>query len=107
MDRRSLLPLTIGATLAALVFLSHQFGLLDGLELSSFDLRYRIRGTSAPSAPIVLVSIDQDSFDELDLPWPWPRYHHAELIQKLAKAGAKIIAFDILFTDPRPDRRED
>ncbi len=100
-------PLLIGALLAALVFLLHHRGLLDTLELKSLDLRFKVRGAVAPQLPIVLVSIDQDSFDELDLPWPWPRTLHAELIRKLAKAGAKVIAFDVLFTAPRADPRED
>jgi adenylate cyclase len=100
-------PLLIGAFLAALVFTAYQRGLLDVLELKSLDLRFQIRGPIAPELPIVIVSIDQDSFDELDLPWPWPRTLHAELIRKLSRAGTKLIAFDVLFTEPKPDARED
>lgn len=108
MDYKKLIrPVTIGATLAALVFLSYQRGLLDTLELKSLDFRFQIRGNVSPQIPLVLVSIDQDSFDELDLPWPWPRTLHAELIRKLADSQAKAIAFDILFTEPKPDPRED
>lgn len=100
-------PLLIGALLAASVFLLHHRGLLDALELKSLDLRFKMRGPLAPQLPIVLVSIDQDSFDELGLSWPWPRTLHAELIRKLAKAEAKVIAFDVLFTAPKADGRED
>ncbi len=105
--KKLLRPLLIGAFLAVLVFVAYQRGLLDVLELKSLDLRFQIRGTVAPQLPIVIVSIDQDSFDELDLPWPWPRTLHAELIRKLSKAGARLIAFDVLFTEPKPDARED
>ena len=100
-------PLIIGAALVLVVFLAYQRGLLDTFELKSLDLRFQIRGVISPQIPIALVSIDQDSFDELDLPWPWPRTLHAELIRKLAKSQAKIIALDILFTEPKPDPRED
>jgi len=100
-------PLIIGATLALLVFLAYQRGLLDTFELKSIDFRFQIRGPIASKVPIVLISIDQDSFDELNLPWPWPRTLHALLIQKLAASQAKLIAFDVLFTEPKPDPRED
>lgn len=99
--------LLIGTGLAVLVFVAHQRGLLDILEYKSLDLRFQIRGPIPHKLPIVIVNIDQDSFDELDLPWPWPRTLHAELIRKLKQAGAKVIAFDVLFTEPKPDPRED
>src|SRR4051794_3248879 len=99
--------LAIGTILAALVFVAYQRGLLDVLEFKSIDLRFQIRGSIPHKLPIVIVNIDQDSFDELDLPWPWPRTLHAELIGKLKSAGAKVIAFDVLFTEPKPDPRED
>src|SRR5690349_3874456 len=95
--------LIIGAGLAGLVFVAHHRGLLDILEYKSLDLRFQIRGPAPHKLPIVIVNIDQDSFDELDLPWPWPRTLHAELIRKLKSAGAKVIAFDVLFTEPKPD----
>ena len=100
-------PLIIGITLIALVLLSYNRGLLDNLELQSLDFRFQIRGPLPLQVPIVLVSIDQDSFDELNLPWPWPRTLHAELIRKLADSQAKLIALDILFTEPKPNPQED
>lgn len=100
-------PLIIGAVLATVVYVMDQRGLLQTAELKSLDLRFQMRGPVAPRLPLVIVSIDQDSFDELNLPWPWPRTLHAELIRKLTQAGAKVIAFDILFTEPKPDGRED
>ena len=100
-------PLIIGAALATLVFLISQRGLLETAELKTLDLRFQMRGPKAPRLPLVIVSIDQDSFDDLNLPWPWPRTLHAELIRKLTQAGAKVIALDILFTEPKPDPRED
>ena len=108
MDYKKLIrPLIIGASLGILVILSYHQGLLDLPELKSLDFRFQIRGPIASKVPIVLVSIDQDSFDELNLPWPWPRTLHATLIRKLAASQAKLIAFDILFTEPKADPRED
>ena len=107
MDKRNFLPLIVGVTLASLAFLVYQWGRLDNLELKSLDLRFQLRGPIAPQAPIVLVSIDQDSFDELNLPWPWPRNLHGELVRKLSKGGAKVVGLDILFTEPKADPMED
>ncbi|MCH8321339.1 MAG: CHASE2 domain-containing protein [Acidobacteria bacterium] len=97
-------PFTIGAALATLVFLIYQFdlgGLLSDLELKTYDLRFQFRGAISPQLPIVIVTIDQDSFDELNLPWPWPRDLHALLIQKLVKNQVKLIALDVLFVEPK------
>ncbi len=99
--------LLIGIGLGALVLLGYWRGALEIPELRSLDARFRLRGAAAPRLPIVLITIDQDSFDELDLPWPWPRTLHAELIRKLATSEAKIIAFDILFNEPKADPVED
>jgi adenylate cyclase len=49
---------------------------------------------------LLLVAIDEPSFQELRLSWPWPRGLHARLVNRLAKAGARLIVFDILFADP-------
>jgi adenylate cyclase len=76
-------PCLIGISLLALVFAVYHYGFLDVLELRTLDARFRLRGPLTPRLPIVIVSIDQDSFDELNLPWPWPRTLHADLIRKL------------------------
>jgi adenylate cyclase len=105
--RRLYRPWLIGISLATLVFVAYHQGSLDSLELRTLDGRFRLRGPFSPQLPIVIVSIDQDSFDELDLSWPWPRTLHAELIRKLSSQQAALIAMDILFTEPRADSAED
>ena len=104
---RKLLSATIGSALAALAFVIFYLGLLDSIELQTLDFRFRVRGPRAPQTSVAIINIDQDSFDELHLPWPWPRDLHADLIRKLTRAGVKMIAFDILFVEPKPDPRED
>jgi len=39
--------------------------------------------------------------------WPWPRSTHGAILQRLAKAGAKIVTFDVLFPDPATDPAQD
>lgn len=48
---------------------------------------------------LVLVEVDDRSLQELG-PWPWSRARHAELIDRLSAAGARVIVPDILFLEP-------
>ncbi|WP_246783119.1 CHASE2 domain-containing protein [Wohlfahrtiimonas chitiniclastica] len=48
---------------------------------------------------IVMIVIDDKSIRTLEKIWPWPRAYHAGLIRELTKMGAKVIAYDILFTE--------
>lgn len=108
MDRKEFFRrAVIGATISILVYFAYSLGALDTLELKSVDFRFQLRGPVRPRSPILLVSIDQDSFDELNLPWPWPRTLHADLIRKLSAGKAKAIGLDILFTESKPDSIED
>src|SRR5690606_14942932 len=54
----------------------------------------------AAPADVVIVAIDDASFRELQLQWPWPRAVHADLVDALAEMGASVIAFDVLFLEP-------
>ena len=54
-----------------------------------------------PALPVRIVDIDEDSLKAIGQ-WPWPRTVLADLVDKLAAAGAAAIGFDIVF--PEPDR---
>jgi adenylate cyclase len=51
-------------------------------------------------SPVVVVAIDEPSFSEVGLQWPWPRELHAKLVDELVRAGASVVAFDIVFSEP-------
>lgn len=85
------------ALVAAVIFLADGF---TGLELKSLDARFRLRGERRAPADVVIVAIDDASFRELQLQWPWPRAVHADLVDALAEMGASVIAFDVLFLEP-------
>ena len=73
------------------------------IELDTYDRR--VAATARPVAPaggIALVLIDNDSLRRMEPlvgRWPWPRLVHATVIDYLAAAGAKVIAYDILFAE--------
>jgi len=69
------------------------------VELKGYDFLHALRPRSNPPSGLVLVTIDEPSFAETGLQWPWPRSLHARLVDALSRSGASVIAFDILFTE--------
>ncbi|MET0088632.1 MAG: CHASE2 domain-containing protein [Candidatus Thiodiazotropha sp.] len=61
--------------------------------------------TRAAADDIVIVAVDEKSLEAIGR-WPWPRYWHAELIDRLSRAGARAIVFDILLAEPDPNNPE-
>lgn len=51
----------------------------------------------AATGDIVLVAIDPPSLEKIGV-WPWPRTLHAQIIEKLEKAGAQDVVFDVDFS---------
>jgi adenylate cyclase len=70
------------------------------LENRALDFCYQWRPDQPPPPEILLVGIDEASFQELRRSWPWPRSWHARLIKRLVAAGAKLVVFDIVFAEP-------
>jgi adenylate cyclase len=56
-----------------------------------------------PSPNIVVVGIDDATLDTYGRLADWPRHLHAQAISNLSAAGAKVIGFDVLFTDSSPE----
>jgi adenylate cyclase len=82
-------------------------GALEQAELATLDRLFEARGARPPAAPIVIVAIDEDSFDELDIPWPFPRALHGRLLDVLAAGRPLAVGFDILFPEPSARGPED
>jgi adenylate cyclase len=72
--------------------------LMRTFELGSLDHRFRLRGEEKAAAPVTVVFIGDDSIEALGR-WPWSWDHHALLIDILTRAGARMILFDVLFTE--------
>jgi adenylate cyclase len=73
--------------------------LLHAIEANWFDLRFQARGPVAPQPAVVLAAIDEKSI-AAEGRWPWPRSRIAELVDALSDDGAKVIGFDITFSEP-------
>lgn len=70
---------------------------LQLLEYKSYDLRAKLRAKK-PSAPIVVVAIDDASIERLGR-WPWPRGYMAELMAQIASYEPALIGTNILYTE--------
>lgn len=93
-------PLVFSAVLAAAAWLLGLGPAGRALEQKGLDLLFLLRGSLAPPSDLVIVAIDEPSFAELGLQWPWPRSLHARLVDRLRAAGATAIVLDILFAEP-------
>ncbi len=98
--------------IAAVVVVGIAFGLSAGeallrLEYTSVNERFTIRGQQPAPSNVVEVAIDDKSFEELDTRWPFRRKYHAQVIRNLTRAGAKVIAYDVQFTEPDADHPKD
>jgi adenylate cyclase len=69
------------------------------LEFKTFDAYTVLAARGLGDTPLVIVAIDEPSFHELGLHWPFPRGTHADLIERVARDGARVIAFDLLFAE--------
>jgi len=77
------------------------------LNYRVFDYLSTLAPPERPSESPVIVAIDEPSFAEVGLQWPWPRSLHARLIEQLRAAGARAIGVDIIFSEPAADPAND
>lgn len=73
-------------------------------EDTGLGLLFTLRGARPAPTDVVVVSIDHESSEHLgvpDNPDKWPRSLHARLVEKLTKAGANVVTFDLHFLEPR------
>jgi CHASE2 domain-containing sensor protein len=83
------------------------FSTVDNMVYDKF-LEFRAGGhVAADNTDIVIVAIDESSLTEINQRWPWDRSLYAKAIDALSKAGAKVIAIDLLFIEPSKDAAQD
>jgi adenylate cyclase len=82
---------------------------LERLELSTVDARFKLRGEQPAPSNLLVVGIDDKTFDELDERWPFSRNRFAKVLETVSAADPSVIVYDVQFTeqsdDPRADNR--
>lgn len=92
----SVLLIAITAFIASFILML--FKPIQILELKYNDQLFEWRGPlDVSDSPIVLVAISQEADEEIPQKYPWPTSVHAKLVENLNRAGAKVIAFDVVF----------
>ncbi len=106
----------VGVAVTAVVELTHAS---NYLETRAFDLFFRLRfpehsqvelatGRELASAhkqdDVVVVALDDETVNHLG--WPMPRVYYAQLIDAVARAKPKSLAFDVSLVDPAREHPE-
>jgi adenylate cyclase len=104
---RIALFLAVGLGATGLWLVAYGTGVFEDLDLDTVDARFTVRGEQSPPPDLAVVKIDDVTFDELNLQWPFPRSNHGRVISRLKADGAKVIAYDVQFSEPSPDAEQD
>jgi adenylate cyclase len=94
-------PVLTGLALVVLVAVLQLLHLpaLDRFGFLLFDSYERAGPRAYEDAPVRVVDIDDESIRRLGQ-WPWPRSEIARLTDRLGQAGASVVAFDVVFSEP-------
>jgi len=105
--RRSVLLLaaTVAAIAGALAL--NAAGAVERLEYQAIDTRFQVRGSLGAPKDVVVVGVDAKTFRArsdggIGEQWPFARRRHAQVIDQLVADGARVIAYDVQFTEPSP-----
>jgi CHASE2 domain-containing sensor protein len=96
--RRAVAVLLAGIFAAGVAGAADLGRLLPGLEQESVAQRFERRDTR-PSPNLLVVGIDDKTFADTGYHWPFQRRRHAQAIDVLRRAGARVIVYDVQFTE--------
>src|SRR5215831_21263980 len=93
--------LGVASTALAALFASTSIG--RAFENQTYDARLsRTAPLSDRASNIAVIEINDSSLQALEGTfgrWPWPRVVHAGVIDFLARAGARVVVYDVLFIE--------
>lgn len=90
----------LAAAILALIVFVQRVPAWSLIDHRSFDCLSTVWPPALPQGGPIIVAIDEPSLAEINLQWPWPRSLHARLVSQLRAAGARVIALDIIFSEP-------
>jgi adenylate cyclase len=90
-----------------LVVLLEATDALDRAELSSVDRRFEIRGARAVPDDVVVVAIDDKTFNDLKERWQFGRRTFARALRGVAADKPEVIVYDVQFTEQSDDAAAD
>src|SRR5688572_8466189 len=97
-ERARWLAVCLTAIVAAALLLPDP-GPLPALRFWTFDHYQIYLPRHRKVEAVTIVDIDDRSIQAIGQ-WPWPRDVLAELVDRVAAAGPRAVAFDVLFAEP-------
>ncbi|MCX5677604.1 MAG: CHASE2 domain-containing protein [Candidatus Omnitrophica bacterium] len=91
--------------IALAIFAGSYFRVLDSYELETLDLRFRLRPPISTSDNIAIIEIGDDTIAKLGR-FPFDRRYHTLLTKALSESDARIILFDLFFSEPEESDKE-
>jgi CHASE2 domain-containing sensor protein/class 3 adenylate cyclase len=90
----------LGIVLTCIIAAANSMGFLQSLEWSLSDRRtHYCQFHKTPTDQLVHVDIDDGAIDAIGR-FPWQRKIVADIVDEISRAKPKVIAFDVIFTDP-------
>ena len=100
MNRQALQNWATAAIVILFMGLVSQTGAWERIARFSFDALATLAAPRPTEPGVIIVAIDEPSMAAFGEQWPWRRSRHAALVGALRSAGARAIAFDIVFAEP-------
>jgi adenylate cyclase len=105
---RALLLLVAAFSVVTVTLVADAAKLLRNVDYSTVDMRFSIRGTQPAPQDVVVVAIDDKTLNTDPKPtYPLGRELYARTIRNLTKAGASVIAIDVVFAEESPNPKAD
>jgi adenylate cyclase len=89
----------LGAAAVVIVLSIVRPGAVTQLDLHAYDELLRRTARPPTTGRVSIVAVDEKSIAEIGQ-WPWSRDVVAELVERLRDLGARVIAFDIILSEP-------
>lgn len=110
-QKKVVIGLFVSTVFGSLVSFFYIFGLFTNFQYIISDI-LRTHFTINPKESDIVYLLITDATiieaDEVDgIQWPWPRQAYGEAIKFLKNAGAKVIVFDIIFSETSREGPED
>jgi len=98
--RQRALVLVVGVLAFALVWLASSTRAWQAMDAKVFDLFTTWTAPRKTDIALVILAIDEPSFQQMQVQWPFPRRLHAQVLERLRADGARAVGFDMVFSEP-------
>jgi adenylate cyclase len=81
------------------VLVAYGISFFQDFESQTVDTRFTIRGSTGTPKDVVDVHVDDVSFSDMKVRWPFNRHLHSALLDRIRSGRPKAVVFDIQFSE--------